>query len=130
MPERGIEVSCETVRRWCAEFGQEYASRLRRCRPWPGGGWNPEEVFVAIDGKLPSRHILGKRSCQELTSFCQLQQHRLSAEDLPAMRRGLLSAEAQLWQGSTAAAGPQEIRRRVSIVSPSCTRGAPDDGRR
>ncbi|MEU5431291.1 IS6 family transposase, partial [Streptomyces olivoreticuli] len=39
MLERGVEVSYETVRRWCARFGQEYANRLRRRRPRPGDKW-------------------------------------------------------------------------------------------
>ncbi|WP_411194427.1 hypothetical protein [Rhodococcus erythropolis] len=30
MPERGLAVSYETIRRWCAEFGQAYANQLRR----------------------------------------------------------------------------------------------------
>jgi putative transposase len=30
MLERGIVVSCETVRRWCVKFGQAYAGALRR----------------------------------------------------------------------------------------------------
>ena len=34
MLERGVVVSCETVRRWCAKFGQVYAG-IRRVR-WRG----------------------------------------------------------------------------------------------
>ncbi len=34
MLERGIVLSYETVRRWCAKFGQRYADSLRR-RPAP-----------------------------------------------------------------------------------------------
>jgi putative transposase len=30
MLQRGVIVSCETVRGWCAEFGQAYADGLRR----------------------------------------------------------------------------------------------------
>ena len=39
MLERGVIVSYETVRRWCAKFGQAYASALRRRRPRPGDKW-------------------------------------------------------------------------------------------
>ena len=35
LPERGIVVSFETVRRWAKKFGPEYARRLRRKRPRP-----------------------------------------------------------------------------------------------
>jgi putative transposase len=34
--QRGVIVSCETVRRWCPEFGQAYVAALRRRRPRPG----------------------------------------------------------------------------------------------
>jgi putative transposase len=34
--ERGVLVPHETVRRWCAKFGQTYANGLRRRRPDPG----------------------------------------------------------------------------------------------
>jgi len=30
MLERGVVVSYETIRRWCAKFGQTYANQLRR----------------------------------------------------------------------------------------------------
>ncbi|MER6409250.1 IS6 family transposase, partial [Streptomyces viridosporus] len=43
MPERGIVVSCETVRRWCAKSGQTYAGALRRRRPRPGDEWHLDE---------------------------------------------------------------------------------------
>ncbi|GAB3171039.1 IS6 family transposase [Streptomyces incanus] len=50
MLERGILVSHETVRRWCATFGQAYADGLRRRRPRPGDTWHLDEVFVKING--------------------------------------------------------------------------------
>ena len=33
MFERGVVVSHETIRQWCAKFGQSYANQLRRRRP-------------------------------------------------------------------------------------------------
>ncbi|SFX75727.1 putative transposase [Streptomyces atratus] len=36
MLERDVIVSYETIRRWCAKFGQIYANELRRRRPRPG----------------------------------------------------------------------------------------------
>ncbi|MGW1008376.1 IS6 family transposase, partial [Streptomyces sp. NPDC002520] len=38
--ERGITVSHETVRAWCATFGPAYARNLRRRRPRPGDKWH------------------------------------------------------------------------------------------
>ena len=36
---RGVVVSYETIRRWCAKFGPVYAGELRRRRPRPGDKW-------------------------------------------------------------------------------------------
>ncbi|PWI05179.1 IS6 family transposase [Streptomyces sp. NWU339] len=52
MLERGVLVSYETIRRWCAKFGQVYANALRRRRPRPGDKWHLDEVFVKINGEL------------------------------------------------------------------------------
>jgi len=49
---RGVAVSYETIRRWCAKFGQAYANQLRRRRPRPGDTWHLDEVFVGINGRL------------------------------------------------------------------------------
>ncbi len=55
MLQRGVIVSNETVRRWCAKFGQAYADQLLRRRPRPGDKWHLDEVFVKINGE---RHYL------------------------------------------------------------------------
>ncbi|MER7490331.1 IS6 family transposase [Streptomyces sp. NPDC126497] len=51
MLERGVVVSHETVRRWCAKFEQSYAGALRRRQPRPGDKWHLDEVFVRINGE-------------------------------------------------------------------------------
>jgi len=51
MLERGIVVSHETIRAWCAKFGQTYANALRRRRPRPGDKWHLDEVYIKINGK-------------------------------------------------------------------------------
>jgi putative transposase len=48
---RGVIVSNETIRQWCAKFGPEYACRLRRRQPRPGDKWHLDEVFVKINGR-------------------------------------------------------------------------------
>jgi putative transposase len=50
--ERGIVVSYETIRRWCAKFGQTYANELRRRQPQAGDKWHLDEVFIKINGRL------------------------------------------------------------------------------
>ena len=52
MLARGVVVSYETIRRWCAKFGPVYAAELRRRRPRPGDTWHLDEVFVRINGRL------------------------------------------------------------------------------
>jgi putative transposase len=46
MAQRGIIVSHETVRQWCAKFGQTYANALRRRRARSGdrrvGSWRDD----------------------------------------------------------------------------------------
>lgn len=51
LAERGLEVSYETVRRWVLKFGQDYARRLRYCRPLPDDRWHLDEMFVTIRGR-------------------------------------------------------------------------------
>ncbi|WP_370270874.1 IS6 family transposase [Streptomyces sp. V4I8] len=49
--ERGIQVSCESIRAWCERFGPEYAARLRRRQPRPGDRWHLDEVFIKVNGR-------------------------------------------------------------------------------
>jgi putative transposase len=53
---RGVIVTYETIRQWCAEFGPEYACRLRRRQPRPDDKWHLDEVFLTINGR---RQYLG-----------------------------------------------------------------------
>jgi putative transposase len=51
LAERGIDVSCETVRRWAAQFGRLYSRRLHKLRPKPSSTLHIDEVFLKIGGK-------------------------------------------------------------------------------
>ncbi|QDO46958.1 IS6 family transposase [Streptomyces sp. RLB3-17] len=51
MLERGVIVSYETVRQWCAKFGQAYANPLRRRQPRPEDTRHLNEVFLKINGE-------------------------------------------------------------------------------
>ena len=46
MLQRGVVVSYETIRQWCAKFGQVDANRLRRRRALPGDKWHLDEVVI------------------------------------------------------------------------------------
>ena len=50
LAERGIIVSYETVRTWCAKFAQRFANGLRRRRP--GDRWHLDAVFIRIRGTI------------------------------------------------------------------------------
>lgn len=49
--EGGVELSYETVRRWCLKCGGEYARRLERRSAQPGDKWLLDEVFPSIGGE-------------------------------------------------------------------------------
>ena len=55
MAERGVTVTYETIREWCAKFGPAYGLQLRRRRPRPSDKWHLDEVQLKIKGK---RHWL------------------------------------------------------------------------
>ena len=48
---RGVIVTYETIRQWCAKFGPEYACRLRRRRKRPADKWHLDEVFLTINDR-------------------------------------------------------------------------------
>jgi len=51
LPERGIIVSYETIRRWGRKFGPAYAKQLRRKRPSCRDIWHLDEVVISIAGR-------------------------------------------------------------------------------
>jgi putative transposase len=48
---RGVIVSHETIRQWCARFGPQYAAGLRRRRPQAGDKWHLDEIYIKINGE-------------------------------------------------------------------------------
>jgi putative transposase len=48
LAERGVVVSCETVRRGCKKFGASFAHRLRRRRPRPEDKWHLDGVCCKV----------------------------------------------------------------------------------
>ena len=87
MLARGVEVSYETIRRWCEKFGQAYASQLRRRRPRPGGKWHLDEVFVKINGQT---HYLWRAVDQDGNVLDILVQSRRNAKAAKRFFRKLL----------------------------------------
>jgi putative transposase len=50
-PERGLDISYETVRRWVLKFGPLIARKLRQRRPRPSDRWYLDEMVVRIAGR-------------------------------------------------------------------------------
>jgi putative transposase len=87
MLQRGIVVSHETVRQWCAKFGQTYANGLRRRRPRPGDTWHLDEMFITINGKT---HYLWRAVDQDGVVLDILVQSRRDAAAAKKFFRRLL----------------------------------------
>ncbi len=77
MLERGVIVSYETVRRWRAKFGQNYADGLRCRRPRPGDKWHLDEVFIKINGEQSTCGGLWTKTATSSTSSCRTAATRL-----------------------------------------------------
>ena len=88
MLQRGIVVSHETVRQWCAKFGQTYAYGLRRRRARPGDKWHLDEVFIKINGTV---HYLWRAVDQRGTVLDILVTSRRDAEAATRFFRKLLT---------------------------------------
>ncbi len=50
LAERGVVVSCETIRTWVAKFGAQFAAKIRRDRPGPADRWHLDEVVLKMNG--------------------------------------------------------------------------------
>ena len=70
MLARGVLVTYETIRSWCARFGPDYANKLRRRRPRPGDKWHLDEVFVKIDGCFTTCGVRSTSMATCSTSSC------------------------------------------------------------
>ena len=93
LAQRGINVSYETIRRWCIRFGPAYANRLRK-RSAPGGDqWFVDEVFVRIDGQ---QRYLYRAVDQDGQVLDILLQTRRNAKAAARFFRRLLKQQSQV----------------------------------
>ena len=51
LAQRGVVVSYEAIRQWCAKFGPGYAAKLKHHRGRLGDIWHLDEVFVSMGGQ-------------------------------------------------------------------------------
>ncbi|TDQ14580.1 putative transposase [Phyllobacterium brassicacearum] len=74
LPERGIVVSYETIRRWAWKFGPKYARRLLRKQPRRDDIWHLDEVvIISIAGR---KHGLWRAVDQDGYVLDELVQNR------------------------------------------------------
>lgn len=62
LAERGIVVSYEAIRLWCAKFGPDFANKIRRRRGKLGDTWFMDEVVISVRGQ---RHYLWRAVDQD-----------------------------------------------------------------
>ena len=115
MLERGVGVGYETIRRWCAKFGQAYANGLRRRRLRPGDKWHLDEVFIRING---TQHYLWRAVDQDgnvLDVLVQSRRNALAAKRF--FRRLLKGAEFVPRVSVTDKLGSYGVARREMLSS-------------
>jgi len=125
MLERGVVVSYETIRRWCAKFGQDWASQLRHRRPRPGDKWHLDKVFMRGDGE---QRYLWRRSTSTATcSTCWCSpaaMPRLPSDSFVSCSRacdtcrGCWSPTSQAGQLHRRASRPARLRRASTLQVP------------
>ena len=115
LAQRGIEVSYESIRRWCLKFGPGYAASAKRRQPQLGDTWHPDEVFVKIAGR---RQYLWRAVDQDgdmIDILVQARRDRRAAERfLRKLVRGQRSEPRRL---VTDKLGSYRVARRVLMRS-------------
>jgi putative transposase len=97
LAERGVTVTYETIRAWCAKFGPIYAAGLRQRRARPSDKWHLDEVQLKMKGK---RHWLWRAVDKHgvvLDILVQQRRDQLAAETF--LRRVLPSSEHRRHKG-------------------------------
>ena len=101
---RGVIVTYETIRQWCAKFGPVYAAGLRRRQPRPGDKWHLDEVFLTINGR---RQYLWRAVDQDGNVLDILVQPRRDAKAAKRFFRKLLKSSARGTSGAGHRQAPQ-----------------------
>ena len=80
MSSRGVVVSYESIRAWCADFGPDYAKKLRQRRPRPGDKWHLDEMVVKINGRKQYLWRAVDQDGNELDILVQSRRNRQAAK--------------------------------------------------
>ena len=100
LAERGVTVTYETIRAWCAKFGPSYAAGLLRRRAPTSDKWHLDEVQLKIKGK---RHWLWRAVDKQAGA----RRSRVGAAggDHGALRRVLPNTEHRRHKGAQQSSG-------------------------
>ncbi|MCH8861021.1 MAG: IS6 family transposase [Proteobacteria bacterium] len=90
LAERGLDISCETARRWFLKFGGSIACNLRRTRPTPSDYWHLDEMVIVIRGK---RYWLWRAVDNEGEALDFLVQRKRTARAALKLMRKLLKKQ-------------------------------------
>ena len=89
--ERGVTVSDETIRVWCAHFAPKFANWLRKRQPTGGDHWYLDELhFVTVRGE---RRVLWRAVDQDGDTLDILVQKRKDKQAALRFFRQLLKSE-------------------------------------
>lgn len=93
LAERGVSVSYETIRVWCAHFGPTFAQRLRKNQAGGGDHWYLDELhFVTVRGE---RRVLWRAVDQDGDTLDILVQKRKDKQAALRFFRKLLKGEGR-----------------------------------
>ena len=98
LAERGIEVSYETIRQWCARFGPQFARRIKARLGRRGDRWFLDEMVVSIGGR---RRCLWRAVDQDGDVLDILVQKRKDTRSARRFFRKLLKGQGELPMGIT-----------------------------
>ena len=98
LAERGIEVSSETIRQWCARFGPQFARRNEARLGRRGDRWFFDEMVVSIGGR---RRYLWRAVDQDGDVLDILVQRRKDTRSARRFFRKLLKGQGELPMGIT-----------------------------
>ena len=90
LAERGVVVSYESIRRWCAKFGPQYRRKLQHREGRLGDIWHVDEVFIRIRGQS---HYLWRAVDQDGDVIDILVQRRRDAQAAKRFFERALSAQ-------------------------------------
>ena len=81
MAERGLELTYETIRKWCLKFGTLYAKQLKAKKEW-GDHWHMDEVYCRVGGEMVYLWRAVDQDGQTLEILVQRKRNRDAAERL------------------------------------------------